>query len=76
MIRSSRRDELRTELAEAGIETAIHYPWAIAEQPAFAAARRARPLHISTAAAREVLSLPCYAHLTRAEQDRVVEALG
>jgi dTDP-3-amino-3,4,6-trideoxy-alpha-D-glucose transaminase len=75
IIRSDRRDALRTELAEAGIETAVHYPWTIAEQPAFAEARRADDLQASTAAAHEVLSLPCYPHLTDAEQQRVIAGL-
>jgi dTDP-4-amino-4,6-dideoxygalactose transaminase len=73
-IRSDRRDQLRAQLAEAGIETAIHYPWAVSEQPAFEAARRGDSLAESLTAAREVLSLPCHAHLTTAEQDRVVDA--
>lgn len=76
VVRSDRRDELRAALAEAAIETAVHYPWTIADQPAFAAARRAADLEASTAAAREVLSLPCYPHLTGKEQERVVEALA
>jgi dTDP-3-amino-3,4,6-trideoxy-alpha-D-glucose transaminase len=75
VLRSERRDELRAQLAEAGIETAMHYPWTIAGQPAFDAARRGSALDVSTAAAREVISLPCYAFLTEAEQERVVAAL-
>jgi dTDP-4-amino-4,6-dideoxygalactose transaminase len=76
VLRSTRRDELRAQLAEAGIETAVHYPWTINEQPAFETARRGDDLRESTAAAREVLSLPCYAHLTDTERDSVVEALA
>jgi dTDP-3-amino-3,4,6-trideoxy-alpha-D-glucose transaminase len=76
VLRSERRNELRAQLADAGIETAVHYPWAISEQPAFAAARRGDTLEVSLAAAREVLSLPCYPHLTDEEVDRVVAALG
>jgi dTDP-4-amino-4,6-dideoxygalactose transaminase len=76
VVRAERRDEVRSQLAEAGIETAVHYPWTISEQPAFEAARRGTELDGSTAAAREVLSLPCYAHLTEAEQESVVDALG
>ena len=75
VVRSTTRHQLRARLAEAGIETAVHYPWAISEQPAFEAARREDDLRESTAAAREVLSLPCYPHLIAAEQDSVVEAL-
>jgi dTDP-4-amino-4,6-dideoxygalactose transaminase len=75
VVRTERRDEVRSQLAEAGIDTAVHYPWAISEQPAFAAARRGDALKVSTAAAREVLSLPCYAHLTDAEVEIVVGAI-
>ena len=74
VLRSARRDALRSELADAGIQTAVHYPWAISEQQAFADARRGAVV-ASTASAREVLSLPCYAHLTKAEQEQVVAAL-
>ena len=76
VIRSKQRDELRAQLEEAGIETAVHYPWTISEQPAFETARRGGPLDVSTTAAREVLSLPCYQQLTEAEQDRVIAALS
>jgi dTDP-3-amino-3,4,6-trideoxy-alpha-D-glucose transaminase len=75
VVRAEARDKRRFELAEAGIETAVHYPWAISEQPAFADARRGDALGVSTAAAREVLSLPCYAHLTEAELEHVLDAL-
>jgi dTDP-3-amino-3,4,6-trideoxy-alpha-D-glucose transaminase len=76
VLRSDRRDELRSRLAEAGIETTVHYPWTISEQPAFEAARHGSTFDVSTTATREVLSLPCYAHLTEAEQQTVVAALG
>jgi dTDP-3-amino-3,4,6-trideoxy-alpha-D-glucose transaminase len=76
VVRFDRRDEARSQLEAAGIETAVHYRWTIGEQPAFTAARRRSNLDVSTAAAREVLSLPCYPHLTEAEQDAVVAALA
>jgi dTDP-4-amino-4,6-dideoxygalactose transaminase len=75
VVRSEQRDDLRARLADAGIETAVHYPWAISQQPAFAAARREGALEVSLAAAREVLSLPCYPQLEEAEQDSVIQAL-
>jgi dTDP-4-amino-4,6-dideoxygalactose transaminase len=75
VLRSSNRDELRSQLAAAEVETAVHYPWTIAEQPAFADVRRGAELRASTSAAREVLSLPCYPFLTDSEQAQVIEAL-
>jgi dTDP-3-amino-3,4,6-trideoxy-alpha-D-glucose transaminase len=75
VVRSPRRDELRDDLAKAGIETAVHYPFALSEHPAFASARIGGPVDASVAAAREVVSLPCYAHLTSEEEDRVAATL-
>ena len=75
VIRTEQRDDVRAELLEAGVETGVHYPRTIAEQPAFAAARVGN-VPVSTAAAREVLSLPCYPHLTDEEVEHVVSAVG
>jgi dTDP-3-amino-3,4,6-trideoxy-alpha-D-glucose transaminase len=75
VVRSPRRDQLRVALREAGIETAVHYPFALSEQPAFADARLGGELGVSEAAAREVLSLPCYAHLRREEEELVATEL-
>jgi dTDP-3-amino-3,4,6-trideoxy-alpha-D-glucose transaminase len=76
VLRSERRHELRAEFAKAGIDTAVHYPWTISEQPAFEPARRGDTLEVSLAAAREVLSLPCYPQLSEAELSQVVRALS
>jgi dTDP-4-amino-4,6-dideoxygalactose transaminase len=73
--RSRRRDEARSKLARAGIETAVHYPFALSDHPAFAGARRGGRLHASDVACREVLSLPCYAHLSPDEEKRVAAEL-
>jgi dTDP-4-amino-4,6-dideoxygalactose transaminase len=75
VLHSEERDGLRSQLSDAGIETAVHYRWAISEQPAFEAARCGETLAVSLTAVREVQSLPCYPHLTEAEQDMVVAAL-
>jgi dTDP-4-amino-4,6-dideoxygalactose transaminase len=71
VVRSGDRDRFRTRLGELGIETAVHYPWTIAQQPAFASARAAGDLDASEAAVREVVSLPCHPHLTDEEAGRV-----
>jgi dTDP-4-amino-4,6-dideoxygalactose transaminase len=75
VVRSPERDELREQLRRAGIETAVHYPFALSEHPALADARRAGALAASEEAAREVLSLPCYPHLAGDEEQRVAAAL-
>jgi dTDP-3-amino-3,4,6-trideoxy-alpha-D-glucose transaminase len=76
VVRSPERDELRDALRHAGIETAVHYPYALSEQPGFSGARRGGSLEASETAAREVLSLPCYPHLSRSEEQSVAEELG
>jgi dTDP-3-amino-3,4,6-trideoxy-alpha-D-glucose transaminase len=75
VVRSEQRDELRSRLTAAGVETAIHYPATVREHTLFDACRRVDELPVSMRAAREVLSLPCYPQLTAGEQSRVVEAL-
>jgi dTDP-4-amino-4,6-dideoxygalactose transaminase len=76
VVRSTRRDELRDAFGGAGIETAVHYPFALGDHPALSDARRAGVLRESEAAAHEVLSLPCYAHLSADEEQRVATKLG
>ena len=75
VVEDDERDGLRRDLAALGVETAIHYPWTIGEQPAFAQARRAGPLATSEQAARRVLSLPCYGGLRSEEAELVAAAL-
>lgn len=74
VVRSPRRDELQQVLRRNGIESVIHYPFALGDHPAFRGAGRG-VLSASESAAREVLSLPCYAHLTGEEQERVADEL-
>ena len=75
VLRTAGRDALQARLRAEGSETSVHYPWTISEQPAFAVARSGTPLEESEAAAREVLSLPCYPHLAAEEQAHVIAAL-
>jgi len=76
VIRSQQRESLRSRLAEAGVETAVHYPWPISAQPAFSSARLGGELEASRAAADAVVSVPCNAHLTPGEVERVATALA
>jgi dTDP-3-amino-3,4,6-trideoxy-alpha-D-glucose transaminase len=58
-IRSRRRAQLQAHLQTAGVETFVHYPVAVSQQPAFAASNPGDcPNAIQ--AAGEVLSLPLY----------------
>jgi dTDP-4-amino-4,6-dideoxygalactose transaminase len=74
VIRSSRRDALAGHLRERGIETLVHYPVPVSEQPALAAATPARCPSAATACA-EVLSLPLHPAITDADAMAVVTAV-
>ncbi len=72
-IRHPERDRLASRLAAAGIQTAVHYPRPLNQQPAFAG----RPVvpggvPVSERLAAEVLSLPICAYLGEAAQERVI----
>jgi dTDP-3-amino-3,4,6-trideoxy-alpha-D-glucose transaminase len=72
---TAERDALHAHLSSAGIDTMIHYPVALTDQPAFAAlASHACP--VAAAAARELLSLPLYPRLTDADIVRVADAVA
>ena len=73
-VRSPGRAALQSRLRAAGIETLIHYPVAISQQPAFASTDPAdNPNAIR--AADEVLSLPLYPGLPLESVLAVVDAL-
>lgn len=73
-IRSRRREQLQAYLAEAGIETLIHYPIPIPRQPAFAAFSPAA-CPVADRVCREILSLPLYPALDAESVDRVAGAV-
>jgi dTDP-4-amino-4,6-dideoxygalactose transaminase len=76
-VRGGRRDALLAHLAERKIGAAVYYPIPLHLQQCFAACGYQRgSLPASEQAADEVLSLPIYEMLTRAEQDRVIEAIA
>jgi dTDP-3-amino-3,4,6-trideoxy-alpha-D-glucose transaminase len=69
------RDAVREQLADAGVATAIHYPLAITQQPAY----RDLPGPACTVAeawARTCLSVPCFPELSDAEVETVGRALA
>jgi dTDP-3-amino-3,4,6-trideoxy-alpha-D-glucose transaminase len=73
-VRSARREGLQAALAAAGIETLIHYPVPLSEQPAFAPYRPA-DCPVAARAARELLSLPLNPHLRDEDVARVAAAV-
>jgi dTDP-4-amino-4,6-dideoxygalactose transaminase len=74
--RHPERDAFRRRLAELGIASAIHYPFADHQQPAIAArALRPRPLPVSEAAVSEILTLPCFPEMSAEEVEAVAAAI-
>jgi UDP-2-acetamido-2-deoxy-ribo-hexuluronate aminotransferase len=74
-VRAKNRDALAAALKAQGIPTAVHYPLALHQQPAYAR-DRAASFPVAEALAREVISLPMHADLDSATQDRIVAAVG
>jgi dTDP-4-amino-4,6-dideoxygalactose transaminase len=73
VVRVGDRDGFRAALRARGIGTAIHYPRAVHQHPAYA--RLARDLPVAEALAREVVSLPLHPELDDSDQDAVVDAI-
>ncbi len=72
-VTDGRRDEFR-EAMSPSFATAVHYPRALTDQPAYRVFTRV-PCPNAEAWAREVVSLPCHGGLRDDEVDRVCEAL-
>ena len=71
------RDLVAIRLKEQGIPTAVHYPKALHQQPAYTSCPRPEGgLPVSEMLAASVLSLPMHPYLTEAAQDRVIKALS
>jgi dTDP-3-amino-3,4,6-trideoxy-alpha-D-glucose transaminase len=75
VVRSAERDALQAHLRASAIETLIHYPVPLPEQPAFAGIARGE-CPVAARASREILSLPLHPRLTDADLARVSAAIG
>jgi dTDP-4-amino-4,6-dideoxygalactose transaminase len=76
VVRVSNRDRVLDRLRDAGIAAGVHYPTPINLQPAFRGlGHRPGEFPAAEAAAREVLSLPMFPHITPAQQERVADEL-
>jgi dTDP-4-amino-4,6-dideoxygalactose transaminase len=77
VVRAPRRDELRAHLQRARIGSEVYYPIPLHLQECFAALGYKRgELPEAERAASDVLALPLYPELTRAQQERVVAAIA
>ncbi|HEY4332308.1 MAG TPA: DegT/DnrJ/EryC1/StrS family aminotransferase [Ilumatobacteraceae bacterium] len=75
VLRSSRREAFRRALQHRGVSTAVHYPLALTQQPAYAHLTRARCPQAEAWAA-ECISVPCFPELADSEVDLVAAALA
>ena len=72
VVRSEQRDQLRSHLRRAGIETGLHYPMPLHAQPALARfAPDPQSFPVADRYAAECLSLPLFVGMTEAQVDRV-----
>lgn len=74
VVRSERREALRTHLADAGVQTDVHYPLPDHHQPCHRGRYAELPLAVTERHARTALSLPCFPELTDAEAATVIDA--
>jgi len=71
------RDALKEHLGASGVGSRVYYPKPLHLQPCFAhLGYKVGDLPEAERAALEVISLPVFPDLTKAQQDRVVEAVG
>jgi dTDP-4-amino-4,6-dideoxygalactose transaminase len=77
VVESERRDELRAHLQAASIGCDVHYPEPAHLQPAYAdLGYHAGSLPYTEALSSQILSLPMFPELSRAEVERVVAAVA
>lgn len=75
VVRTSRRDELKTFLAENGIESGIHYPIALPKLAAYDYIGQGSEDFFVNKTDRTLLSLPIGEHLTLNDVDHVIAAV-
>ncbi len=72
VVRTPRREALRSHLREHGVATDVHYPIPDTRQPAYAPSGALQTLPVTEAASGEVVSLPCFPGMTAAEVAHVI----
>ncbi|MBN9363130.1 MULTISPECIES: DegT/DnrJ/EryC1/StrS family aminotransferase [unclassified Devosia] len=74
VVRTSRRDALRSHLSERGIESGVHYPKALPKLQAYAAYGQAAEPFFANRADAQVLSLPIGEHMSLDDVQEVAAA--
>jgi dTDP-4-amino-4,6-dideoxygalactose transaminase len=75
VFRTRARDAVRERLARAGVATAIHYPLALTQQPAYAELFT-EPCPSAESWAAECVTVPCFPELSDDEIELVAGALS
>lgn len=70
-----RRDSLKSFLAENGIDSLVHYPVSINQQPCYVSNYNDVVLEKTALFQAEILSLPCYPFLSDNEQDYIISKI-
>jgi len=74
-VRVAQRTAFTRHMKECGIPTAVHYPLALHQQPAYAAHSAGLSFPVAERLAREVISLPMHADLESDAQQRIAAAV-
>jgi dTDP-4-amino-4,6-dideoxygalactose transaminase len=74
VVQHPERDRLRAHLAARGIETLIHYPYLLHQQPVFGGGPQ-HALPVAEGVAGRLLSLPLHPQLEKQEAQAVIEAI-
>lgn len=75
VIRSIERDGLRHHLADTGVQSLVHYPIPVHQQPAYRSVARG-DLSVTERIVGEILSLPVFPEISEPQLQKVVEAIG
>jgi aminotransferase EvaB len=76
VVRSHRRDELRSHLRQRGIATDVHYPVPDYRHAAFQGVVPAASCPITELACNQVLTLPCFPEMTDVEVKEVIDCVN
>lgn len=74
VVQSAQREQWRAKLAERGIETLIHYPYLLHQQPLFKRTEQP-PLPVAETVVNQIFSLPLNPQMTEAEIGYVIETV-
>jgi len=76
VVEANHREGLQTYLRDNGIATAIHYPQAVHQQPAYnQKIKRFNDLPVTNSLVPKILSLPMYPELSEDKQEHVIEMI-